>query len=135
MSDLILSTLVSENDRVRFLPQKCGTNFLRVEQAIYFWMKLLCPDYHGGYWEFYDLSNGGWFMKPAMDKCHMRWADNMFDEVLSAETAGIIATLFGINTVIDWGHDQDGQLLDSYWKLRDFAYERADGATIAAAID
>lgn len=65
----------------------------------------------------------------------MIWADNLFNEVLTAETAGIVATLYGLNTVIDWGYDQTGQLMDSYWKLRDFAYEHADGAIIAAAID
>lgn len=135
MNDPIHSTLVSENDRVRFLPKKCGNNFLLVEQTIYFWMKRLCPEYRGGYWAFYDLSNGGWFMKPDMDKCHMIWADNLFNEVLAAETAGIVATLYGLNTAIDWGYAPTGQLMDSYWKLRDFAYEHADGAIIAAAID
>jgi Antirestriction protein len=37
---------------------------LTVERTVYDVLNELAPDYCGGYWHFYALSNGGFYMAP-----------------------------------------------------------------------
>jgi hypothetical protein len=57
----MIVALVSEADRPSFWLQHFGNvpHWLRIESPIFSWLDLLCKDYHGDYWEFYTLSNGG----------------------------------------------------------------------------
>jgi hypothetical protein len=48
-----------------FLPSK-AKQFLRLENLIYRITESICPEYHGGFWIFYELSNGGWYMAPQL---------------------------------------------------------------------
>lgn len=57
-----LATLVTESQRLAFLPRLFGPHYLHVEAGTYDWMRQLAPDYTGGCWEFMTLSNdGGWW--------------------------------------------------------------------------
>jgi len=37
-----------------------------VEQSIYSFMDKLVPDYRGAFWDFHELSNGGFYMAPQL---------------------------------------------------------------------
>ncbi|WP_241199367.1 antirestriction protein [Ectopseudomonas oleovorans] len=61
----IVATRVAEADRLRFLPTYFGPSMLRMlrgEALVFGWMGRLCAAYHGGFWHFYTLSNGGFYM-------------------------------------------------------------------------
>ncbi|MDE2388825.1 MAG: antirestriction protein, partial [Betaproteobacteria bacterium] len=56
---------VADHQRIEHTAAIFGIHFpLRFEPAVYVLTERLSTDYHGGYWEFYALSNGGFYMAP-----------------------------------------------------------------------
>jgi len=56
------------------------------ENLVYLWMKKLCDEYNGGYWTYYKLSNGGYYMAPAsynMNRFHLWRKNSALDVYLS----------------------------------------------------
>jgi hypothetical protein len=51
---------------------------LKLEPVIYGITELMAHGYSGGYWEFYTLSNGGFYMAPAEDRVFHVTCDNVF---------------------------------------------------------
>lgn len=121
--------------RMEFLPRHFGmAKMIFAEQRIYNAMRSLCEDYTGGRWEFYDLSNGGFYMAPDVEgKLHLAWPGNWFSGDMSADAAGIVACLFAINSLL-WDAPSE-KLEHAYYALREFAYEHAEAQLILAAID
>jgi hypothetical protein len=54
----------------------------------------MAQDYSGGLWEFYTLSNGGFYMAPSTDVIFHVSCDNMFEGDLSGDALGITACLY-----------------------------------------
>jgi hypothetical protein len=68
----IAARLVPDPERMGFLPKHFGSRrYLQGENAVYDWMRRLCPDYTGGFWDFVELSNGGFYMRPSKDSTYM----------------------------------------------------------------
>lgn len=94
----------------------------------------MCPDYRGGYWEFFTLSNGGFYMAPAAERAFVLTCEgNGVRGEVSADAAGIVATLMTLNCLA-WT-TQDPYFTDSFYWLRDFALEHAEAGAILRAID
>ena len=56
----VVATKVVDAARLHFLPRVFGPGQMMLgETAVYRLMSELCPEYHGGFWDFIDLSNGG----------------------------------------------------------------------------
>lgn len=64
------ASLVPEQSRIDCLPSHFGKYMLIAENAIFNIMGELCSTYSGGYWNFFELSNGGFFMAPKADPEH-----------------------------------------------------------------
>jgi len=131
----VVATLVSDVDRLDFLPTFFGTRLMmRGEAMVYDWMGQLCADYHGGFWNFYTLSNGGGYMAPSnAEPMKLRVDGNDFEGAMSADTAGIVATLFTLSQLsIETQQDAIGDLFHA---LREFAGEHAEAGLIFGAID
>ena len=64
---VITANLVPENLRPHFLPRHLGSLMLKGEFLVYGWLERLSKDYGGGLWNFYDLSNGGFYIAPCDD--------------------------------------------------------------------
>ena len=63
----IAAVLVGEEDRIMCLPRLFGlARMIEVEAVTYGYMSKLSADYTGAYWHFYTLSNGGFYMAPAI---------------------------------------------------------------------
>lgn len=63
--ELVTATLVPMEHRMTFLPEFFGAKYMiRGEGLVYVWMGKLCKEYRGGFWQFFTLSNGGFFMAP-----------------------------------------------------------------------
>ena len=63
---------------------------------------------------------------------HLRVDGNGFDRPVSADAAGIIVTLFALNSLL-WAGAQDLTKADD--ALREFAFAHAEGRSILRAID
>jgi hypothetical protein len=130
----INTTSVTADQRFKFLPRVFGArHMMRGESAVYDWMAELCRNYQGGYWDFIDLSNGGFYLRLAADNpLDVVVAGNGFSGGMSPDAASIVATLFALNDLIWRGA---GHLDDAYYLLRDFAAQHPEARLILQAID
>ena len=132
------ASVVADKDRLAFLPKFFGLRHMMAgESQVYDWMKALCPSYCGGYWQFFTLSNGGFYM--ALDDggrgthLHLRWSGNGFDGEMSCDAAGVAVTLYALSHLaIETEDERIGEL---YHLLRDFAAFHAERRSIFAVID
>lgn len=123
-------------DRVNHTAALFGVHFpLHLEPTIYAFAEHLSPDYQGGYWLFYTLSNGGFFMAPDDDRVFRVRSENGFSGVLSADALGITACLYG------YSHLSFSKMLIAdtfaaqYHRLREYALDLPEVGAIMAAID
>lgn len=130
----IVATEVPFERRPQFLPKRFGPALLPCgEMLVYGWMQRLCDSYRGGLWRFVELSNGGFYMAPNLPgPFHLRVDGNGFSGELSADAAGIVASMFALNQLACDGH---GQFDDAYYLLMDFACQHAEHRSILKAID
>ena len=130
----ITAQQVAEADRMDFLPRHAGHRFLLVETTVYRMLEQLSTDYQGGYWDFYTLSNGGYFMAPT-DPAQLRLCcdGNGYSGIVSAEAAGIIACSMALNR-LSFQFEGDG-LAEAFYQLRDFALAHPESAAIFGALD
>ena len=135
----LVSTLVPESERLQFLPKHFGRLMMLVESRVYTAMRSLCPDYTGGFWEFYEISNGAAYLALRTDATQRMVVEgNGFDGEMGADAAGIIATLFALNSVIwQMQHDARAQvsLTEHYYGLQDYGSVHPESALIHRAID
>jgi hypothetical protein len=100
-------------------------------------LKRLSRDYEGGMWEFYQLSNGGFYMAPRVvptDK--MFWLEvhgNHFENYVTADAAGVIACMFALCAMSEI--TEDDAVISNFHLLREFISYHPESAKIWAAID
>jgi hypothetical protein len=131
----ITATTVPGPSRGAFLSRVFGPRHVIVgESAVFSWMKTLCPAYSGGFWDFVDLSNGGFYLRLQTDvpSLLVRVDGNGFEGELSPDAASIVATLFAINQLLFSGAEH---LDDAFYKLRDYALQHPEARHIVTAID
>lgn len=133
----IIATLVQDKDRLAFLPRHFGTHMLTVERFIYSQFANLCSSYRGGYWHYYDISNGGCYLAPSDETYSLVHGGNYFDATVSGDAAGIIVSLFSfshLSFILEedpLGH----RIADYFHLLRDFASTHPEAELIYRAID
>lgn len=111
--------------RLKFLPSKLGRYCIAFENAIYHWMTRNAVSYNGGYWDFYQLSNNGFYLQPT--KGYMLTSPNGFMDDVSAQEAGIIVTLMMLShfsfVTYEKEHHKDCERISAYFhQLRDFIF-------------
>lgn len=125
---------VCEFDRLSFLPDMFGDDFLSAEMQVYSLADRYLPQYTGGFWLFIRLPEGGGYMAPDSDRVHLINADNWFDKTVSGDAAGIVLTALAINRRC-WVHHDRGnaglvQLLmqreEQLWNYIETHPERGD---------
>ena len=124
---------VSDDERVNTLPRHFGRNMMRVEDSVYNYMRQLVREYRGGYWQFYELSNGGFYMAPEMERVKLEVVGNGYSGEMSAEAAGITVCLFAFSHLSF--ALKDDAMTRHYYQLRDFAIEHAEAGEILSATD
>ncbi|MDP5168579.1 antirestriction protein [Pseudomonas syringae] len=131
-------SIVRDQDRLNFLPIFYGNYFLWGEQLVYQHAQRFVQGYSGGFWNFYSLSNGGFFMAPdTTDEQHVVIADNYCSEYMSAEAVGIVLTLFSLSRLLASNIPQSEaeRFFELYHRLRDYALAHIESSAIFAAID
>ena len=129
--------LVSEDQRLGITEKLFGVWFpTRIEPVVYTFAERLSKDYHGGYWEFFILSNGGFYMTPSGDCSYHVICENQFEGDLTADALGITACLYAYSNLSFSGPDAFADIcFDHYHWLRDFTFEHTEVEAILAATD
>jgi len=134
MNNTIKATIVSPKNRKNFLPKHFGKFFFMAENSIYHSLETMSSNYRGAFWNFFELSNAGFYMAPDLDYLlEISVQGNGFQDKLSADAAGIVSTLCIINALC-WKTESD-DLATKYHLLLDFSEQHPEAAKIFAAID
>jgi Antirestriction protein len=130
----IIATLVTDaNERLGCLPAIAGAHCVVLESAVYDFMRDLCPQYDDGFWHFYRLSNGGFYMAPDSGDMFKLSSPNGFVHDVSADTAGVVACGFAYSHM---SFRRDGQrFARAYHQLAAYIWQRPDVDVIQAALD
>ncbi|QPI75525.1 antirestriction protein [Sphingobium sp. Cam5-1] len=141
MSDIAASavfrpaTLVPDDRRSGFIPTLFGRrNFFKGETLLYGFMDRLSPDYSGGYWQFYKAGGQPLYLAPTgRERLRICCAANGYEGEVSADAAGIIATLFTFSHLSF--EVEDDHVAEAFHRLRDHALDHPEAAEIFGAID
>ncbi len=128
--------VVPDERRLEFLPSLFGRSLLIVaENAVYSFMERLSPlDYRGGLWDFYEHDGKPLFMAPRSEKRFRITGDiTGFQGDVSAEAAGIIATLFTFSH-LSFRYQSD-RLPEGYAHLHHYCGDHPEAAEIFQAIN
>jgi hypothetical protein len=130
----IVASVVPSHQRSAFLPAHLGRHMIIGEALAFGWLDRLCIGYTGGLWDFYSLSNDGFYLAPINEKpFKIDEPTNGFSGEMSADAAGIVASLFALCDLANRvGEDK---MINQYHWLRDFAIEHAEARLIMGAID
>lgn len=130
----VTSTIIPEELRLNVLPRYLGGHYLSGEMMVYDWAARLCRSYQGGYWNFFALSNGGFYMAPeGMERIHVRWHLNGYSDTMGADAFGITVTLFALCHLAE--KTLDDAIIERFHQLREFATHHVEAANILRAID
>ena len=130
------ATLVCEGRRPEFLPALFGLSHLIIaENTVYAMMDRLSPlDYGGGHWDFYEHCGRPLFLAPTSEpRFRIGGEATCFEGQVSAEAAGIIATLFTFSH-LSFRFRSDF-LTDGYERLHHYVDGHAEASEIYQAID
>lgn len=109
-----------DNDdlRIKALPKNFKNHFIKVENTIYSYADYLIDGYNGGFWDFFETDNGGFFMSPRMGEVKMSFP-NMFEMKVSGNIVGIICCLYSYCHL--HGKYQIDSFAEHYHLLLDYA--------------
>ncbi|MDN5788650.1 antirestriction protein [Pseudorhodobacter sp.] len=133
---VLRATPVPEEQRMAFLPALFGQRLMLIgERTVFDFMGWLSPnDYGGGLWTFFEFEGKPLFLAPDTDTRFQISCDgNGYRGVLSAEAAGIIATLFAMSH-LSLRHESE-HLSDGYARLYAYAGAHPEAGEIFQAID
>ena len=130
----VSASLVAENNRLGFLPAKLGNLCARFESIALGFMDDFCPDYDGGYWDFFNLDNGGFYLQLQTDSPLLKmYFPNAYTNDLTPEVAGIVITLYALSHLSF--EAQAADVSKQFHLLRDYALDHSHASQIFAATD
>lgn len=132
---LIIRTQCPDELRLDFLFNRVSKHFLQYEHATFAYMDEVCKAYTGGYWDFYDLSNGGFYMAltDREEELPILGINNGFDGSMSPDTAGIAVSLI-VQSRFAWKY-QPEPYSQYYYALRDYAAQHEEAPSIFGFIN
>jgi len=136
-NNTITSNVVPDSERVEFTADLFGVHFpMKLEPYIYAVASNLAKEYRGGYWQFFTLSNGGFYMSPLTDKTFAVVCDNGYEGRLSADALGITACLYAYSHLSFVGESVFAELCaEQFHLLREYALDHPEARGILAATD
>jgi hypothetical protein len=136
MDTTITRQLVADDQRINHTANLFGAYFpLQLEPFVYAMTSRLSEDYSGGYWHFYTLSNGAFFMAPDSDGQFQVISENGYECLMSADALGITACLYAYsNLSFGQGEFADVCARHYHW-LREYMFGHGEAASILRIID
>ena len=136
MDTIIARHQVADDQRINLSADLFGAYFpLRLEPFVFAMTSKLSEDYSGGYWHFYTLSNGAFYMAPDSDGKFQVNSENGHECFMSADALGVTACLYAYSH-LSFGEDDFAETCaQQYHWLREYMFEHAEAREILAAID
>ncbi|CFR01965.1 antirestriction ArdB family protein [Yersinia frederiksenii] len=132
----LTASRVSDAQHIHFWPKYFGQvpKWALIEPQVFRWLHRLCADYHGDFWDFYTLSNGGAFMVPSTEQDYVLFnALNGNGATVSREAVGITACLMA------YSHHacctENELMTEHFYRLRAYALHHSKSNAIFALID
>ena len=136
MQSVVTRELVPEDQRMSITERLFGLHFpLQFEPVVYGITQRMAEDYRGGYWDFYTLSNGGFYISLADEKTYHVVCDNQYEGDLSADALGITACLYAYSHLSFAGDAFAHNYADHYHRLREYMMEHPEVRAILGATD
>ena len=93
-TNAVSRTLLLDEDRINYPADLFGIHFpLKLEPTIYAITGHIAPAYTGGFWRFWRLDNGGFYMAPDAEETFQVHCMNYWQGELSADALGIVSCL------------------------------------------
>jgi hypothetical protein len=108
---------------------------LQLEPFVFAITSKLSEDYSGGYWHFYRLSNGGFYLAPDSDRKFQVVSENGHECFMSGDALGLTACLFAYSNLSFGQGDFADVCAQHYHLLREYMFEQAEARDILRAID
>lgn len=130
----IEAVLLNPAQRIGCLPRHFGPLCVLVENAIFDTMGRLCPHYNGSCWDFYELSNGGFFMAPtSLERYRLECDGNGYAGDLAARAAGMGVCAMTFSQLSFWPNG--ARMAEMYYRLRDFIALQPEARQLFALLD
>lgn len=135
-STAITRQKVAEGQHINVTAKLFGSLFpMQLEPFVYSITGAIAGNYHGGYWAFYLLSNGGFYMAPDADRGFAVSCQNGFEGTLSSDALGITACLYAYSHLSFSDNEFAGVWARQYHLLREYMLDHAEAGAISRAID
>ena len=132
---VVTESLIPSEKMLDAIIRHFGFRTTVVEMAVYAYMRHLCPEYDGGMWSYYELSNGGFYMAPEGERFYNLVSPNSYEDSMTSKEAGITSCLFAFSFVS--AKYQSERLCDHYewlWEYTTYC-DNKSAQKIFAAID
>ena len=133
----IIRQKISDKHRIMHTANLFGIHFpLNIEPAIYSIASNIASEYNGAYWEFYALSNRGFYMAPCSDSIYKISCDNGFEGKLSADALGITACLYAYSHLSFSSNQAFAELCANHYHwLREYMLQHKEAFNILSAVN
>ena len=128
---------IVDKQRIQHTADLFGILFpLSIEPSIYSITSNIAMEYNGTYWEFYALSNGGFYMAPCSEELYKVSCENGFEGKLSADALGITACLYAYSHLSFSNNKAFAETCANHYHwLREYMLEHVEASAILSAID
>lgn len=128
---------VSDKQRIQHTADLFGIRFpLNIEPAVYSIAGNIASEYNGAYWEFYALSNGGFYMAPCSDRSYQVSCENGYEGKLSPDALGITACLYAYSHLSFGSNQAFAEICANHYHwLRAYMLEQPEVSAILGATD
>lgn len=135
-SNTITRQLVAEDQRTLVTADLFWVYFpLQLEPFIFSTASRLSDDYGGGYWLFYTLDNGGFYMAPDSEGQFQVVSPNGWEGFMSADAFGIAVCLFAYSN-LSFGSGQFAETCaEQYHMVREYMMDHAEARAVLRAVD
>lgn len=135
-TNAITCCIVPEDSRMDTVSKLFGMHFpMRLEPSVFNMAGRLAAEYNGGYWDFFTLSNGGFYMAPRGDSFFSVSCDNGYEGAMTADALGITVCLYAYSHLSFRSDGLAQTCAEHYHLLREYALEHEEASNIFSAID
>lgn len=132
----IAAKIVPESQRTILTANLFGVYFpLQLEPFVFAMTSKLSDDYSGGYWNFYTLSNGGFYMAPDSAALFQVVSENGYEGFMSADALGTAACMYAYSHLSFGGGTFAETCAEHYHCLREYIFGHDEATMIFRVID
>ena len=132
---IIQKIQLNHSERLNYTANHFDDNFpFKTEPFIYDMARTLSGDDTGGYWNMYELTNGGFYMAPDSDTPFHVTCMNGYEGTLSADAFGLTVTLYCYSN-LSFSEELEDVCTEQFHLLREYMFLHREVKAILSAID